>query len=574
MIRILFALAALALAACSTPSEPPPPVAAAVTARTISTGALIGSVSAPSGAHAWRAIPFAAPPVGPLRWRAPRPPQPWTGERQALAAAPWCVQVLSALDGVPEKRWGELAGQEDCLTLDVYAPPMGAEAARAAKLPVMVWIHGGSNVWGRAAQYDGSELAARRNVIVVVVQYRLGPLGWFAHDAVRAGGETPEDASANFAQLDHIRALEWVRDEIGAFGGDPGRVTVFGESAGGHNVAALLASPRAKGLFHRAIVQSGAFRTVSLEEAEGLVGDRADSGRKVAAKIVKGAVSGEALRAASVKDVYAAYDTSRGGFDPPRVIADGIVLPKDGILPALAKPETFNAVPVILGTNRDEMKLFNALNPQLVNRMLGLFPVARDQAFYDAASSYPSQAWRLAGVTNPARTMTTGGHAAVWTYRFDWDEEGRAVLTDLGALLGAGHSLEIPFVFGHFKLLGAYDRFAFTKGNAPGRMALSDAMMGYWANFAATGDPGRGPDGALPAWTPWSSAPGAADAMVFDSPAGGGPRMEAIGGSATDLFERLFKDPALKSSTQRCAVYKGVVRYNPELAGAEASRCP
>ncbi|NDC57520.1 MAG: hypothetical protein EBZ50_01545, partial [Alphaproteobacteria bacterium] len=245
-----------------------------------------------------------------------------------------------------------------------------------------------------------------------------------------------------------------------------------------------------------------------------------------------------------------------------------------GILPALAKPETFNAVPVILGTNRDEMKLFNALNPQLVNRMLGLFPVARDQAFYDAASSYPSQAWRLAGVTNPARTMTTGGHAAVWTYRFDWDEEGRAVLTDLGALLGAGHSLEIPFVFGHFKLLGAYDRFAFTKGNAPGRMALSDAMMGYWANFAATGDPGRGPDGALPAWTPWSSAPGAADAMVFDSPAGGGPRMEAIGGSATDLFERLFKDPALKSSTQRCAVYKGVVRYNPELAGAEASRCP
>jgi len=228
---------------------------------------------------------------------------------------------------------------------------------------------------------------------------------------------------------------------------------------------------------------------------------------------------------------------------------------------------------VILGTNRDEMKLFAALNPQLVKRRLGLFPVARDPDFYDAAAAYPTQAWQLAAVTNPARAMTTGGHSAVWTYRFDWDEEGRAMLTDLGALIGAGHSIEIPFVFGHFQLLGAYDRFAFTKENLPGRTALSDAMMGYWANFAATGEPGAGAGGQNPVWTRWSNAPSAANAMIFDSPAGGGVRMEAVGGDAAEIFDRLFKDPALKTKTQQCAVYAATVRYNPEFAGPEAARC-
>jgi para-nitrobenzyl esterase len=322
-------------------------------------------------------------------------------------------------------------------------------------------------------------------------------------------------------------------------------------------------------------VQSGSFRTVSLAEAEGFEGDRADSGRAVAAKLVRNApVTGDALRALPVKDIYGAYDTSRGGFDPPRVIADGIVLPATGIAPSLAQPGSFNAVPVILGTNRDEMKLFNALNPQLVRQVLGRFPQARDPAFYDAASNYPTQIWRVAAVNTPARAMTAGGHAPVWAYRFDWDEEGRVLFTDLGHLLGAGHSVEIPFVFGHFKLLGAFDRFAFTKENAPGRSALSDAMMSYWANFAATGDPGRGADGALPAWTPWTSAPGAANAMIFDSPEGGGPRMASDKKTAPDVFAELFADPALNTPERQCGVYKASVRFNPEYAGPEKARCP
>ena len=576
MNRIIAALTVLVLGACSTdPAAAPLPPASAATARTTAGGAVVGFIDAASGAHAWRAIPFAAPPVGPLRWRAPRPPQAWPGVRTATAPAPWCTQVLSALDGVPKRRWGEIAGQEDCLYLDVYAPPMTAEAARTAKLPVMMWIHGGSNVWGRAEQYDGSTLAARQHVIVVVVQYRLGPMGWFAHEAVRAGGTSPDDASPNFATLDHIRALEWIRDEIGVFGGDTGRVTVFGESAGGQNVAALLASPRAAGLFQRAIVQSGSFRSTPLAEAEGIEGNRPDSGRAIAAKLVPvGApVTGEALRAAPIRAVYGAYDTSRGGFDPPRVIADGIVLPAAGIVSVLDRPGAYNAVPVILGSNRDEMKLFNALDPRLSKRLFGLFPEPRDRAYYHAASSYPTRIWRATAVDAPARTMTTGGHGAVWTYRFDWDEEGGLLVTNLSELLGAGHSVEIPFVFGHFKLLGTFDRFAFTKENAPGRLALSDAMMSYWANFAASGDPGRGVDGTLPQWRPWSNDAAAPNLIVLDTASSGGPRMARDVETPKRIADDLFADASLKTPAQRCAIYAAMMRWNPEVAGGDGGRC-
>ena len=271
MNRIVALLAVLALSACSTATgkAAAPPATDPATARTLSEGGVLGYVDAPTGAHVWRAIPFAAPPVGDLRWRAPRPPAPWTAQRVSVKPAPWCPQQLSALDGVPKEKWGDIVGQEDCLYLDVYAPPMAADAASRAKLPVMMWIHGGSNTWGRADQYDGAALAARYKVVVVVIQYRIGALGWMAMDALRQGGTLPDDASPNFGTLDQIRALEWIRQDIGAFGGDAGRVTIFGESAGGQNVATLLTSPRAGGLFQRAIIQSGSFRSTPIQEAEG-----------------------------------------------------------------------------------------------------------------------------------------------------------------------------------------------------------------------------------------------------------------------------------------------------------------
>lgn len=573
MIRAIAALFALALSSCAGANAPKPvtPTPDPAALRSVSTGALAGYES--NAAQVWRAIPFAAAPVGELRWRAPRPPVAWSGVRPAVSPAPWCPQILSALDGVEKSRIGQIVGQEDCLYLDVYAPKMSADAAAAAKLPVMMWIHGGSNTWGRAEQYDGAILAARHNVIVVIVQYRLGPLGWFAHESLRAEGAMPEDASPNFAMLDHIRALEWIRDEIKPFGGDTSRVTIFGESAGGHNVAALLASGRAKGLFHRAIVQSGSFKTVSLAEAEGLSGDRADSGRAVAAKLTGGApVTGAALRAAPTEKVFAAYDTTRGNWDPPRVIADGIVLPADGMLSALRTPATFNAVPIISGANRDETKLFNALDPKLVKFHFGRFPKPRDPAVFEALSQYQSRMWRINAVDEPLDLMVAGGHGDVYAYRFDWDEQAKIAITDLSTLLGAAHGMEIPFVFGKFQLLGAFDKYAFTKDNAPGRLDLSDRIMSYWANFAATGAPGRGVDGKGAEWAAWSRT--GDKLLLLDSAAGGGVRMTPHGDTRADVVRDLFSDASMKTISQKCQVFASTKRWNPELAGADGKNCP
>lgn len=577
MKRLFILLAAISLSACaSAPKtaviEPPTSLA---TARTLPQGDLLGYVDAETGAHVWRAIPFAKPPVGDLRWRAPRPNDAWTGQRISTKPAPWCPQVLSPLDGVPKARFGEIVGQEDCLYLDVYAPPMKASEAAQAKLPVMMWIHGGSNTWGRAEQYDGSALAARFKVVVVVVQYRIGALGWFAHPALREGGSLPDDASPNFGTLDQIRALEWIQQDISSFGGDTNRVTIFGESAGGQNVATLLTSPRAKGLFQRAIIESGSFRSEPIAVAEGQTGNRPQSGMAVAGRLLgtDKPATGQALRATSVKALFSAYKTPAGELDPFRIIADGLVVPAAGLESVLDRPADFNAVPVITGTNRDEMKLFNALNPKLVKYALGALPQARDPAFYEASSKYPSRAWRAGSVDAPAARMVAAGHAPVWTYRFDWDDEGRLLVTDLGQLLGAGHSLEIPFVFGHFKLLGAFDQYAFTHGNAAGRVALSDSMMSYWVNFAATGAPGRGVDGRQPEWKPWSSAPDQDRMMIFDSVQGGGVRMTTDHESEQRIVSDLMGDTSLKTPAQRCQILAAMTRDNPALKAAAAGRC-
>jgi len=576
MKNCLSLILALAVSACAVAPRAETPTVAPQTARVISQGQLVGMIDADTGAHVWRSIPFAAPPVGQLRWRAPRLPQGWAGQRVSTAVAPWCPQQLSALDGVDRKQWGQIVGQEDCLYLNVYAPPMSAAEAGQAKLPVMMWIHGGSNTWGRAEQYDGSALAARFKVVVVVIQYRLGALGWMALDKLRDGGTEPDDTSPNFGTLDQIRALEWIRQDISAFGGDPGRVTVFGESAGGQNTAVLLTSPRAKGLFHRAIVQSGSFRAEALDVAEGSSGTNPAAAKTIAAKILGAGteVSGTALRAAQLKAIFDAYGTGTRPMDPLRIIADGTVVPVGGPVAVLDSPAGYNAVPVITGTNRDELKLFNALNPQLVEYVMGVLPKAKDPAYYNAVSSYPSRMWRANSVDGPAGRMVAGGHAPVWAYRFDWDEESKVLSTDLGQLLGAGHSLEIPFVFGDFRLLGRFDQYAFTKANAPGRIALSDAMMSYWVNFAATGTPGRGVDGKLAEWSPWSNQAGAPALMVFDSPAGGGARMSADRETGEKIVADLFADPVLSKPEQRCDMLGRLVRDRVDLASANADKCP
>jgi para-nitrobenzyl esterase len=513
---------AVILAACSTrePVMQPDPETRLSTPQ----GDIVGYV-ADAGAHVWRAIPYAEPPVGDMRWRAPRPPQNWDQERQSITAPDYCPQLANSLSAdLVGVEAGTLIGNEDCLYVDVYAPP------NAANLPVMMWIHGGSNTWGWGDQYDGSQLAIDQNVIVVVVQYRLGPLGFFSHPAVREDAQIDADRAANFATLDQIAALEWIRDNIAAYGGDAGTVTVFGESAGGTNVAALMGSPMASGLFHRAIMQSGSANAISVEEAEGTTGSEANASLDIAPMITGGGVSADDLRGAPLAAVYNAYSPEGESVDLPTVIADGVTIPEGGLMQAFASPETFNAVPLITGTNRDEVKLYNGLNPELVSRRLGIFFRIRDENLYEAVSEYQSRIWAINAVDEIAATMTAGGHDDVWAYRFDWDEGGSNLFLDSAEIFGAMHSMEIPFVFNRFEFFGSrLDPIVFNDDNADSRIALAREMGSYWARFARQGEPGGD-------WARWSEGPAR---MRFDTPADGGSVMMAgeftIEGLASDI---------------------------------------
>ena len=566
-VSFLIAVAMLLTACGERAAAPPEP--AEETRRMLTGGAVIGH-RGEAGAQVWRALPYAAPPVGDLRWAAPRPHPGWSGVREALTPAARCPQRLNPLDQVDADRYGELVGEEDCLKLDVYAP-IGAGPDDPSR-PVMMWIHGGANVWGHADQYDGARLAQDQDVVVVVIQYRLGGLGFFAHPALREAAEIPADAAANFALLDIIAALDWIAENAAAFGGDASRITVFGESAGGHNVVGLLASPLAAGRFHRAIIQSGLVDSVPLGLAEGSDGADPLSGLAVSQRLAGPDATAQELRAATLEAVFAAFPTDENGrYDPPRVIADGISLPEGGLAAAFTADGGFNRVPIITGSNRDEMKLFNAIDPRYARRVLGLFPQPRDGALFDAVSDYQSRVWRIRAVDELAAALNAAGHEDVWAYRFDWDEGGRFLFTDTGRLLGAAHAMEIPFVFNRFSFFGAFDRYIFNTQNAEGRIALAEAMGAYWAAFARTGEPGDG-EGAGPLWERWD-ADGAL--MRFDSPTDGGWAMMGGVDNLSTLARDLGADPRLDAD-ERCIVADAVAQFHPPYGAqlAETLSCP
>jgi para-nitrobenzyl esterase len=517
------------------------PAPAPETVRRIAQGEVIGLI-AENGAHVWRGLPYAASTAGDNRWRAPQPAPAWERRRAALEFAERCAQLTNEFDQDEGLKPGLVIGSEDCLALDIYAPA----DAKGKALPVLVWIHGGGNVWGRSSSYDGSNLAANEDLIMVAIQYRVGPLGWFAHKALRASARTPEEACACFATLDLIASLRWVRDNIAAFGGDPDNVTIAGESSGGHNVVTLLASPLARGLFHRAIVQSGSFDSVSLAEAEGDQGELLNPSKRIAD--VLNAATAEALRALPVEKLLGAYTRGRGFVDVPRVIEDGVVLPAGPLRDAFATTETFNAVPIMLGTNRDEMKLFYLSDGKMTKKILGFFVVARDQDFYDAVAHYISRVWRIRSVDEPAALMTEAGHDAIYTYRFDWDDGGRFLFMDLKKLFGAAHGFEMPFVFGRFEHLGRADRLLFQKNTLSDREALSRAMGGFWASFARDGVPSY--TGA-PAWPVYRENGGSF--MRLDTANDGGIEVVNAADSLDALVADMKMDPRIDDA-KRCMI--------------------
>ena len=552
-MRRLSLLVFSVLAACAARNEPEPALMPAPeTTRAIAQGTLTGFRS-PEGVNVWLGVPFAAPPVGDLRWRAPRPAQPWDGVLNALSHGPRCAQMTNRYDRPEGLTPGNPIGSEDCLTLNVYAPD------KADNLPVMFWIHGGGNVWGHASSYHPQNLAANENVLVVTVQYRVGPFGWFAHEALRDSAEVPLDRSANFGIMDQIAALEWVRDNIAIFGGDASRVTIFGESAGGYNVASLLAAPAAKGLFHRAILQSGSFDSFPADEAENGSEKTVNSASEIAARL--GAKTAADLHALAMEDILQAYNSSEFGFlNLPTIIADDPLIPTPTLREAFDDPATFNAVPIMTGTNRDEMKLFQALDPRLVHNYFNLFIWPKRNGFYNALSDYQSRLWRLRSVDGPAERMAAGGHVEVYGYRFDWDDAGRLLLTDLKNLMGAAHSMEIPFVFNRFEFFGDVDRVVFQKKTAADREALSRAMGSYWADFARTGDPNG--DGR-PSWPVYTSG-NRAQLLRFDTQNDGGIAI-LEGVETADLILADLKEDKRINDKERCIIAGALIDWAPSF---------
>jgi len=544
------------------------------TQRSTLAGQVVGSKDA-DNTFAWLGIPYAAAPIGDLRWRAPQPVEPWGTPRETIAFSDPCAQLSGPLDGLPDDS-GAVVGSEDCLYLNVWSP-RGYSTADSEKRPVMFWIHGGGNTIGTANTYAANKLAAGEQVVLVTLNYRLGFFGWMSHPALRGKGRDTLDGSGNYANLDMIAALQWVQDNIANFGGDPNKVTIFGESAGGRNVYSLMASPLAKGLFQRAISQSGSVSTTPRWRAENFH-DAAQPGMKLSsrewlslqlqhagraanedeAKSLQTSMSGDELRrfmySRSTEEVLEGISGGAGMYSAPQSFRDGTVLPRETLYTLFRDPKRYNSVPLITGTNRDEMKLFLAQNPEFVDLKLGFIPKIKDPQAYNALAAYLSDNWKALAVDGVARIISNNGGQAVYAYRWDWDEGGKNWLVDYSELLGAGHGLEVGYIFNDFedgiKVPGLYN-----SDNIPGRDLLGAQMRSYWSEFADTGAPGRGRSSALPLWQAWDNEGQRPNLMLLDTAADGGLRMVKEPMTVGMLKERVTNDTGIADLRARCALY-------------------
>jgi para-nitrobenzyl esterase len=490
--RLLLAVAAVLLAACSQAGSSGVRAAAdrgsggglvVSTDRGAVLGALAGQV------RRFLGIPYAAPPVGALRWRPPQDHAAWSGVRDATTFGSPCPQIAG--QGNPGST------DEDCLFLNVYTPAL---ARGGGRLPVMLWIHGGALETGAGSLYDPAQLVAQ-GVVVVTINYRLGALGFLAGAALSTG------ASGNYGTMDQIAALRWTQRNIREFGGDPGNVTIFGQSAGGLSVLTLLVSPLARGLFAKAIEESGAYSVASLQLVEATQAQVDAGGVAFAAAVGCGDGSAACLRGLPVATLLAHQATN--GYAPH---IDGRVLTRS-IGPALDSG-AFDRVPLIMGSNHDEWRLFVAQAEAASGR-----PVPADG--YDAAlaTTLPGPAaGRLATANYPLAAY--GGNASIAlgaagtdvflacktstavrsasrfvpTYQYEFaDEQAPPVMPGISFPMGASHAAELQYLFANFGLSPL----------SPAQQTLSATMVEYWTRFAKTGDPNAG---SAPAWPRYTSA--------------------------------------------------------------------
>lgn len=485
------------------------------------------------GIFSYKGIPFAAPPVDDLRWKAPQPVKAWSGIREADVFAPGCMQDagMSAMMGVPANF------SEDCLYLNVWTGAKTVDEER----PVMVWIHGGAFVGGMTGtpMFDGTKFA-QKGVVLVSIAYRLGVFGFMAHPELsRESGS----GSGTYGLQDMIAALQWVKDNIVRFGGDPSRVTIFGESAGGIAVGMLAAAPSAKGLFQRVISESGgSFAPPRIEDGAGqnipALKVAESDGESFLNKL--GVSDIQAARALSAEQIQEAVGSGMGGarFWP---VADGNVIPGDPY--ELYEKGQFNDTPILAGTNSNEGGLFmrgpataESFEQQIrsgygerADVILEAYPHSTDNeaarasadVFREFAFAWPTWAW--------ARMQSRMGDGKAFVYYYDHRTPASPD--------GANHAAEVSYVFGNFGGPGGEPR--------PEDLALSELIQAYWINFAARGDP-NGP--GLPNWPNFSEQD--QQVLYFDNSASAKPIPNLEKLKAFDSYYSWRREQARENSGQ------------------------
>ena len=499
-------------------------------------------------------IPYAIPPIGSLRWKAPRE---FNDPDQIIKSKEGnhCVQEPSSMGGAPGE--GLLTGTEDCLYLDIKTP----KKSSTELLPVMFWIHGGGNTSGLKDIYNFSKMVNRHDVIVVTINYRLGAFGWFTHPAIQDNHEGV-DKTSNFGTLDLIEALRWVNKNIELFGGDPDNITIFGESAGGHNVLSLLVAPQAKELFHKAISQSGYTTSTSKEHAHINNIDHPTfnhTSNEVTKRLIPDSEKisslelNKKLYSLTAKEFFSDY-SDKSNLEVPLLTNDGIVIPKVGLEKALKDKAYIKNVPFMAGSNKDEVKLWIAaaeyfveLDYSLIGSILGIPKVKlKNEAAFEAFNYYRSEAWKIRGVIEPISSLNMAGNLNTFAYRYDWDDHRRFFIADFKKLIGASHGTEIPLITGNNDIVGEFGFLIYPSG--PSKRFLSRNMMSFWTNFAKKGVPGASSNGIE--WLPYNQSE-ETNFLILDNKR----NMKIINSytSYKELVEQLNYDPRV-NELERCVI--------------------
>jgi para-nitrobenzyl esterase len=461
-------------------------------------GKISGFTDADYGSCTYRGIPFAMPPVGERRLKRPEPPEAHSGVFRAETFGPACMQKPSLTNGGEADEYSE-----DCLYLNVFRPK------KSGTFPVMMWIYGGGYTGGAGSfdLYDGAHQASRNEVVIVTINYRLGPIGFLALPELKE--EDGKGSTGNYGILDQVRALEWIRENISAFGGDPDNVTVFGQSAGGMSVCALLVSPEAAGLFHRAMIMSAPCKLFT-DLDEGFEKSRA----YVEEMGCAGPAALDCIRSQPTKSfkLSSENDLFAGGVSWSPTV-DGSFLTDQPL--AMIQRGEYYKVPTIISSTRDELRIYTLAIPGLglwtrgtVNRFLrgltGPDNSAQIFAMYDykdfrrpidLAFAFGNQMMFDTPMYMMAEAMADNN--PVWLYRMDWDQ------TRFPHKMGAFHALDVPFVFGSLNIDADIARLLASEKTYEENTPLAYKMMSYVANFAKTGDPnGEG----LPEWPAYTAA--------------------------------------------------------------------